>query len=404
MIQRSGYKTEAYYSIADDGYVTQILHLINPMVDQKELRSPPVVLQDAVHIEPSCYLFASSIQHKPQKYPRTFGQDGPIASSNRSLAFTLANNGFDVWLVSTRGVNNANRAFVKDPERYRYLGANFKPDKSMLQYSKSSEYWYFGLDELIAYEMKNQLDLVLNLTKAIDFFYVSYSLSTPTTLIFLAEHREYARRVRQYVQLSPAIAASHPTVFSRVVFEEMMPLFPTRGIGLLPLYSGESIIKHLFLQTSRSMELRYTLLYELLAQLFGPSPKYQTNLERNMLAHIFLPNSFKEIQHYALNSKARKLTKFDYGPAKNFQVYGQYDPPIYNASYIEVQNWMVFSGTEDVLASPETVQRFLNNTSSPKPVNHKIIPLFAHLDMVAGVENDKYVNLPILQSFIDSSD
>lgn len=90
------------------------------------------------------------------------------------------------------------------------------------------------------------------------------------------------------------------------------------------------------------------------------------------------------------------MNKFDYGEKKNLEVYGTPNPPEYKISPLEVKNWIVISGPNDALASPSTVKRLIENVKTRKPVTHIIAPGYNHLDLVAGLEVDKFVNLPLL--------
>lgn len=110
IITRSGYQHETHKVLADDGYITEMIRIINPLADRRNLKQPPVMLLQGGLSDQSIWVWASSIQHHPEKYPRVVSQDGPISSWNRSLGFMLANNGYDVWLVGSRGSNERNQA------------------------------------------------------------------------------------------------------------------------------------------------------------------------------------------------------------------------------------------------------------------------------------------------------
>lgn len=294
LIKRSGYDYEEHYVVADDGYVTQLVRLINPLAVKTELKSPPVLLFHGANIDNSAYLLASSIQHHPEKYPRSLEEDGPITSSNRSLAFMLANNGYDVWLMSTRGSNKQNQAYVEDVAAAREQ-PNFRPSKSDFKFVKKNKkkYWNYGLDDIIQYELHNQIDKVRQLTNSDEVSIFCYSLSTPTTMVFLANHPDYAKKVRIYTQMAPAIGADHFTTLDRVYFEKLCPKFPTRGLGFTPTYFVKPFVAAAVLKLSEYKKVKYSFIASFLTSLFGPSLKYHTNLERNFLARVFRPVSFK---------------------------------------------------------------------------------------------------------------
>uniref|UniRef100_A0A6G1SG02 Lipase member K n=1 Tax=Aceria tosichella TaxID=561515 RepID=A0A6G1SG02_9ACAR len=397
LINYAGFEYEEHYVIADDGYVTQLLRLINPKADRRQLKWPPVMLFHGANIDNAAYLLASTNAHHPEKYPRD-ESDGPMTSSTRSLAFMLANNGYDVWLMSTRGSNKQNQAFLNEDEieeaRQQH---DWKPSKSNFRLVKKNrdKYWSYGLDEIIKYELREQIDKVRSLTNSDEVSIFSFSLSTPTTMAFLAANPDYAKKVRHYTQMAPAIAADHFTAIGDLYFEKICPHFKTRGIGFTPSFLVKPVVRQLVFQFSKSHNIRYSLVLKFLNALFGPSEKYQTNLELNFVARIFQPVSFKSIQHYCKNSRTKKLTKFDYGEKKNELIYHEKTPPEYKIDTLEVQNWLVISGTNDALADANTVQRLIEKTRKPEPV-HIQVAGFNHADFLAGVENARYVNEPYL--------
>lgn len=390
--------------MADDGYITQVLHLINPKADPRQLKRPPVLLLHGSHLDTSIYLVSSSIQHHPEPWPRQ-PSDGPMTSSNRSLAFTLANNGFDVWLIGGRGSNYANFGWTSDVKLHQSQSPKFRPTKSMRALAWLPKYWDYGLDDIIKNELHNQIDLVRNLTGIKEFHYFSFSLSTTTTMAFLAENPNYAKYCRSYTQMAPVVAASHFTQLGRIYWEKIVPWLSTRGIGFSPSYFLDDLILKKFTMLAANFDfVRYSLLQEMNRALFGPSPIYQTNLERNLITHIIQPVSFKSAQQYGQSSQAQKFKYFDYGWLKNIFHYNKTTPPDHKVDRLEVQNYLIISGSLDCLADALTIQRLKELTSTPKPVTHIIAPGFNHIDLVAAVEVDFYVNLPFVEYLDQHSD
>lgn len=404
LITQSNFTYKEHYVTALDGYITLLLELINP--EATELRYPPVFMHHGASIDPTCYLMASSKQHFPEKYPRT-AADGPIRSSNRSLAFTLANNGYQVILIGTRGCNKDNQGHTKDalginnvPPGQNNSELNLTSGEIAYEYARTPFYWQYGQDDVKNFELRKQWDTALNFTNATEFILLSYSLSTTTTMAYLAENPDYAAKVRLYVQLAPPIAAVHENdLFDKVYFEDICPLYPTRGIGFTPTFVETPIARQAFIQLSANPTVKYTVLYEILSLLFGPSPLYATNIERNSVSKILMDVSFKTIQQYCQNSVAQAFRKFDYGPAQNLLIYGTAEPPTYDYSYLNVQNHVIVSGDSDGLASPLTVDKFAASVRSQR----ELIRIYAnnsnHYDLVSGTCNNNTVNLPLIGVF-----
>jgi pimeloyl-ACP methyl ester carboxylesterase len=397
MIVRSGFRYIEYYAVGHDGYITQILNLINPKADRTKLKQPPVLMFHGSHLDSNIFLFAHSIQHHPEAWPRQ-PTDGPITSSNRSLAFVLANNGYDVWLMGGRGSNPPNSGWTFNAKYHQSLHPKFRPTPLMRSYSWLPWYWNYDLDDVIKNEIPVQIDLVRNITGAKEFHVLAYSISTVTTMAFLGENPDYAKRVRTYTQMAPVIAANHFTWSHILWWEKIVPYLPNRGIGFEPSYFFDDlVVRNLIKLNSYVDRLRYSLLWQWLRTNFGPTPIYQTNLERNVLYHAMQPVSFKSCQQYAQSAKYGKLRYYDYGWLGNLMRYNRTTPPEHKIDRLEVQNYLVISGSLDDLADPITVQRIKELTSTPTPPTHIIAPGFNHFDLLAGVENDRYVNLPYVE-------
>uniref|UniRef100_A0A023FEE2 Putative triglyceride lipase-cholesterol esterase n=1 Tax=Amblyomma cajennense TaxID=34607 RepID=A0A023FEE2_AMBCJ len=110
--------------------------------------------------------------------PVVFLQHGLLSSSadwvinfpNESIAYILADAGYDVWLGNVRGNTYASHI--------RYT----KEDK---------EYWDFSFDQMIRYDLPAMLDYVLSMTKQEKLFYVGHSQGTLILFALLSERPEY---------------------------------------------------------------------------------------------------------------------------------------------------------------------------------------------------------------------
>lgn len=376
-------------------------HLINPLADKRMLRQPPVLLEHGGTIDPTAYLVASSIQHFPEKWPRT-AQDGPMKSWNRSLAFMLANNGFDVWLAETRGSNDRNRRHIKTKALKTALkggnaGKNMTVGEQINEIISEWDYWGFSQDDIIAHELKSHMDTVLRLTGSKKLHLMTFSLSTPTSLAFLSIRPDYASKVQGYISMAPIISGEGVSKFVKVVFQTVCPLLPN-SIGTLVL--TDIILTQPFRDAitllSVNKRIRYSSVKSVITSFMGSSPKWRTLLDLNVIGHLFRSLSFKELKQMCQQTRANKLQKFDYGPLKNKLIYNQTDPPVYDISNLKIKDWIVVSAANDLLSTPQ-VYEHLYKIVNPKPMAHIVAQGFNHLDLIVGWENDKYVNMPIVR-------
>lgn len=379
--------------MSDDGYITTLTRIVNPLADRKRFRWPPVLMMHGGTLEPTAYLLASSIQHHPEPWPRT-DQDGPFTSWNRSLAFMLANNGFDVWLAETRGSNEKNLRHIKTKAlETAFEGENIDKNmtfgESINEILKQWDYWSFNQDDIIQHEVKAQIDLVLNKTNSKKISMFTFALSVPTTLAFLSTRPDYAEKIQGFISMAPIMSGFGTHNLIRLIYQGICPWLPNE-IGTLVLsdiFLTEPM-RDLFVFLAKPKSLRYSFVKLLLNFIMGPSAKYETLLELNMLGHMLKILSLKELKQLCQQMVKNKLSKYDHGPVKNKLIYGQFDPPAYDLSQLRLKDWIIVAAANDQLATSEVMEHLIGLVN-PKPIGKIVAPGFNHIDLIAGVENDK---------------
>lgn len=400
--------------MSDDGYITTLTRIINPLADRQQLKWPPIMLLHGGTIDATAYIFSSTLYHHPEKYPRDIG-DEPISSWNRSMAFTLANNGYDVWLAETRGSNEHNLDHIKSAAfksalENKNLEKNMTKGENLLSIFNSFNYWSFSQDDIITHEIKSQIDKICQVVSAeispeaaaldkCKVSLVSFSLSTPIALGFLSIRPDYAKeKIHRFVVMAPTFYRRGMNPVMRFALAIVCPLIPN-SLGVAILYEMiYTQLRRLLLLPGTWKKIRYTGNKFVENLMMGPSAKYRTLLEQNVVFHLMRLVSFKAGKQMCQQMKGNRLQKYDYGVEKNMRIYNQPTPPEYNLSNLLIEPYLMVSATNDMLSTIESVD-FLIKKMNPKPHKHIVAPQFNHLDLVAGVENDKYVNLPILEYF-----
>lgn len=400
-------------ALADDGYITMVTRIINPKADPRYLRKPPVILTHGGTVDTSIYLISSSKQHFPELWPRPI-EEGPIRSWNRSLAFVLANNGFDVWLAETRGSNEMNKRHIKSKAFLSILkGKNMRKNMTTAEMidevTRKWNYWDFSQDDIIAHEYKSHIDTVMKISGCNEVSLVSFSLSTPTALAFVSTRPDYARKIRGFISIAPIVTGRGFSNILKFVLEYMCPMIPdTLGTVLWSDLVLSTPVRLLLLALGKSKTLRYSLIKVFVNLFFGESCKWQTLIELNTLGHMMRDLSFREAKQLCQQTAKNRLQKFDYGPVKNLFLYNSTSPPMYDLSNLQLSSWIVVSGETDAIANNDNYEDLYNQVN-PKPSARLLIPGYNHLDIVSGFENDRLVNIPMMNylasvSEIDSPD
>lgn len=436
LLSRAGFEYENHYALADDGYVTQLIRIINPLADRSHLRTAPILLIHGQTSNSRNFVMQSNSQHRPMRWPLNSGRrkrsepakDSIIdlasileereksnwlrpVSSNRSLALMLANNGYDVWLASTRGSDPNNRGFV--PNFYkktlrrglnRYKNMSSRSDILLKERMDRNSYWSFTLDDQIEYELPSQVATVLNSTGASKITMIGFSNSAMTILSMLAARPDVAERVDTYIGIAPVTYYNKLRGWFQWFLEGIIPLMPHNlDADLFISDKAATFARRVLIRGCANLPARYTICKYFLDLLFGPSPRFQTNLEPPFFGHLIWPTSWRCMAQHFQHIKSHRMAKFDYGPKLNQRYYGYNQPPEYRIEDINPEvNIGLVSGAEDAWANQATLDETRNRLSK-KPELDLVLKEYNHLDLAGAFEVDVRVNTPILE-FLNERD
>ena len=136
LIQTKGYPCEEHKVVTEDGYILGVFRISHGRNGSSVGR--PVLLQHG--------LLDSAV---------TWAMNFP----DQSLAFILADTGYDVWMGNMRG-NYYSRAHVK-----------YNPDHD-------EEFWDFSWDDMARDDLPSMISYILNATKHTQVAYVGHSQGT----------------------------------------------------------------------------------------------------------------------------------------------------------------------------------------------------------------------------------
>ncbi|KAF5911180.1 hypothetical protein HPG69_019546, partial [Diceros bicornis minor] len=169
IISHWGYPYEEYDVVTKDGYVLGIYRIPHGRGCARRTAPKPVV-----------YL-----------------QHGLVASAsnwicnlpNNSLAFLLADSGYDVWMGNSRG-NTWSRKHL-----------TFSP--------KSPEFWAFSLDEMAKYDLPATINFIVEKTGQERLYYVGHSQGTTIAFIAFSTNPELAKRIKIFFALAPVVTVKY---------------------------------------------------------------------------------------------------------------------------------------------------------------------------------------------------
>ncbi|MBZ3872624.1 Gastric triacylglycerol lipase [Sciurus carolinensis] len=169
MISYWGYPCEEYEVVTEDGYILGIFRIPYGKKNSENIGHRPVV----------------------------FLQHGLLASAtnwianlpSNSLAFILADAGYDVWLGNSRGNTWSRRNLYYSPD--------------------SVEFWAFSFDEMAKYDLPATIDFIVNKTGQEKIYYVGHSQGTTIGFIAFSTNPTLAERIKTFYALAPVATVKY---------------------------------------------------------------------------------------------------------------------------------------------------------------------------------------------------
>lgn len=218
-----------FHPLTADGYKLELLHVINPFIDRSKLKKYPVLLSHGFTLAGYNFVMQSANESKALPWPRK-SYDKWNRSSDRNLAILLANNGYDVWLSTSRASLSSTKPDIKLHTKFSVHDPKF---------------WQFTLDEQARYDIPCEVDTVLQHTRASKLIFGGYSQSTFTMLGQLALNREFAQKIHTFLVIAPITSMQHATGLLRPIGGLIRRIIPEslRDFAFLPVPVGRIITK-----------------------------------------------------------------------------------------------------------------------------------------------------------------
>ncbi|KAF2895438.1 hypothetical protein ILUMI_10736, partial [Ignelater luminosus] len=329
IIKGRGYPAEVHYVTTEDGYIITVFripHGKNEIYTTKEQPKQPVFLLHGVGLNSESY----------------------INVGEKSLGFLLADAGYDVWIGNFRGT-----MYARNHTKLSITDTTF---------------WDFSFHEMGIYDVPAQVDFVSGTTKQ-KIIYIGYSLGTTTAFIFGTTHPEIAEeKVKEFICLAPATFLYKWKSSTKYLF----PLWPylkpiiewfTNGMFYIREFPPHQVRDVLCLPFPFQMDM--CQFADMLAWGFNYEQSDPETLPVTLIQNSDA-TSTKAMSHMIqLASNDGKFEQFDYGQKKNMEIYGTYDPPIYDLSKFRVPVYII-RGENDLLSTKENIERL--NASLPEKV------------------------------------
>lgn len=356
LVRRAGYYSEAHVVETEDGYLLTV-HRIPGRLDEPAVPGKPsVILQHG--------LLSSSA-------------DWVIPGRGKALAYIMVDQGYDVWLGNARG-NTYSRAHVTLS-------------------TSDSKFWDFTWHEMGIYDLPAIIDYITAYKKEETLLYVGHSMGTTMFYVMASERPEVAVKVRAMFSLAPVAFVNHVKSPIRIVAPYAWDIRLIAHFLGADEFLPQGIILRFLAKYGCDVDVtEEKICANSLFVLCGfDKDQFNSTLLPIIFGHTPAGASTKTLVHYAQGIISGKFGQYDYGSAKNLEIYHSVSPPEYNLSKIRVPIALHYADN-DWLSSVTDVERLYQGLPSKLGKFRVNFPKFNHLDFLWGIDAPKLVYKTIL--------
>lgn len=359
LLKKYEYPVEEHTVKTDDGYFLTLFRIPAKKQQIRDVTAKPVVF--LMH-----GLLGSA-------------DDWLLMGPGKSLAYLLADAGYDVWLGNARGNKYSRRHASKHPAQ--------------------NDFWQFSTDEVAMHDLPAMIDYALMTSGQEKLHYVGHAQGTTAFFALVAAFPVYNDKIISMHALSPMVYMTNarsplirlvaPTSSFEVRLRHLIghgAFEPTKE--LIASVGGDMCLAEIGCKNVCS-NVNFVI--------SGISIE-GVDAARAALAVAHLPagSSVRTIKQYGQAVASGDFKKYDFGPAINSQVYGTVEPPKYNISQVTAPVTL-YSAVEDWLAHPEDVARL--QAELPNSEFYKVpVPHFSHMDFQFSTNATELVYKKLIDS------
>ncbi|XP_043465854.1 lipase 1-like [Leptopilina heterotoma] len=301
-----------------------------------------------------------------------------FAGPNVSLAYLLADSGYDVWMSNSRGNVYSRQHKIYSPRK--------------------TAFWNFSWHEFGIYDSPAVIDYILNKTSEKKVFHVCVSEGCSELYVMTSLKPEYNEKIHMSVNLAPAVFFRNPSssaiaaFYTPYMIKEIFSLF---GYGRVFDHSPLGAITNVFCQPGKVTHYFCVIMNYLIMGFDW----FQTDFDRlsTFLEYYPAGASIKQFIHFgSLIQYSGTFRQFDYGRAKNREVYKSLLPPKYPLEKVTIPV-AIFSGLSDPFISVKDVEILSKRLRNL--VDRTILENFNHIDVYLHDDIKELVYTKIIKLF-----
>ncbi|XP_026490165.1 lipase 3-like [Vanessa tameamea] len=296
--------------------------------------------------------------------------DFVMMGPDRSLAYSLADEGYDVWLANLRGtIYSSHQNYTKN----------------------NPKFWEFSFHEHGKYDLPASIDKVLSVTGVSKIMYIGYSMGTTTFFVMASERPEYNDKIISFVALAPAVYFANIKPIAEWLLKSLKILDQLRVQGIQYLNVRQDVREMIIQSMCYTQKPQDNICARIIYMFVGnDEEQYNQDITALFLAR-FQPASFRQFEHFGKIAMTDVFTSWEDG------LWGSVRK--YKLSNVRVPVTLLY-GENDQLTEKSQVLRLaeeLNATGVLEDVRPASSwSKFNHLDFVFAKDVASIFNKPLL--------
>lgn len=372
-----GFGSEIHYARTKDGYYIHLVRIINPKVHPEDLKRP-VVFNHGL-LESSTIWLINSRGLSPLESIDQCGYIPVDVISNNGTFFLngpmmLANNGYDVWLMSMRGTDWSLKHDTLKPE--------------------DSEFWNYCLDDFGLIDIPSVIDYIRIRTNSPKVGYIGHSQATFSIFALLSTKPEYADIIEPVIAVAPVSYFDHITSIARALF---LGTLTATNMGLHgPFPPNAKQVRRTIASICVRSPTINKFVCDIMNTLIGGKGR---RFLKGFFAHLPFFTSLKVLRHFGQLIKHKRFMMYDNGRKENLRIYGSEQSPSYKIENIRSRSLCLISTKSDSLSPPRDVEHFKQQLTVPLYRDIVIDGDFNHFDLITDVDAKRLVFPQIFEIF-----